>query len=128
MKHSVPYLHVLDGRIRIKIPEVKRSPLKADEIEQTLRNIDGITDVKANPMTGNVLILFDSNTISSQQIMAKLKQLCRLENQSDSSPSAQGSEPQIAAQITESFLSKATEVLVSKAAELAVERLLFALA
>jgi len=63
------YLHVLDGRIRIKVPEVKGDRLAASKIERALQSAKGVTHVKANPTTGNVLILFESDVITQQQII-----------------------------------------------------------
>ena len=68
-----PYLHALDGRIRIKIVAVKDSPAKATEVEQALRQKDGITSVKANPMTGNVLILFEPALINQEQVLEAIR-------------------------------------------------------
>jgi copper chaperone CopZ len=73
MTNVSPYLHALDGRIRIKTAAVKDSPAKATEVEQALRQRDGITSVKANPMTGNVLILFEPARIHQEQVLEALR-------------------------------------------------------
>jgi copper chaperone CopZ len=67
-----PYIHVLDGRLRIKIPAVKGHPFHASQVEDNLREMDGITHVQANPTTGNVLILFAPDVISYEQIIESL--------------------------------------------------------
>lgn len=67
-----PYLHALDGRLRIGIPVVKGSPARAQEIETKFRRIDGIRQVEANPITGNVLFLFDSGRISREGLLGAL--------------------------------------------------------
>jgi hypothetical protein len=54
------YLHVLEGRLRIKVPEVKNDPDRAREIETRIRMIEGVERVTANPVTGSVLILYDA--------------------------------------------------------------------
>jgi hypothetical protein len=69
------YLHALDGRIRIKVPEVRRSCAKASQVEETLQGLDGVTHVQANPTTGNVLVLFNSQFITHEHIIAALKGL-----------------------------------------------------
>ena len=127
MKDNIPYLHVLDGRIRIKIPQVKGTPFLAHELEQTLRNIAGVTHVKANPMTGNILILFDSNMISSTKILEEIKQLSSFEKQPDL---AQRTENRLVAHNQDSspgIGSKLAEIFLMKAAECAMEQLIFAL-
>src|SRR5690349_12287281 len=73
MTRISPYLHVLDGRLRIKLPQVKGSPQSALAVEQLLLRLDGVTDVTANPTTGNVLVLFTSAVIGQHDIIAALQ-------------------------------------------------------
>ena len=61
---------ILDGKIRIKIPEVKGSHAMADEMESLLARLTGVAHVKANPLTGDVRVLFDSQVISHYQVFA----------------------------------------------------------
>lgn len=70
-----PYLHVLDGRVRIKIPAIKGAPQRALALEQRLLALDGINSVTANPTTGNVLILFEAPIISHNDIIAAIQKL-----------------------------------------------------
>jgi hypothetical protein len=67
------YLHTLDGRMRIKIAPVKGSPAKAAEVSRFLMHSTGIYEVTANSVTGNVLILYNSDQISQNQIMKLLQ-------------------------------------------------------
>ena len=67
------YLHVLDGRLRIKVPEVKRAPLKAAEVVRALQSVAGVTYAKANPTTGSVLVLFDSSRLTPANIVQTLR-------------------------------------------------------
>ena len=57
------YLHVMDGRLRVKVPETRRSVAKALHVEQLIQTLPGIIRVTANPTTGNVLVLFDSEQL-----------------------------------------------------------------
>lgn len=75
MNINSSYFHLLDGRMRIKINEVKGSPVRAQEIENKLLEISGIEYITANPTTGNVLILYDHHQIHSMQIINALKDL-----------------------------------------------------
>jgi Heavy metal associated domain 2 len=74
MTRISPYLHVLDGRLRIKLPQVKGAPPRALAVEQLLGGLEGVTDVTANPLTGNVLVLFTSTVIGQHDIIAALQQ------------------------------------------------------
>ena len=67
------YLHVMDGRLRVKIPATKRSMSKALAVEQVIGSLPGISRVAANPTTGNVLVLFDSAQLTHDQILSALK-------------------------------------------------------
>jgi hypothetical protein len=63
---------ILDGRIRVKVPEVKGSPAMAGEIESRVAKLEGVAHVKANLLTGSVLVLFDAQVISHYQVFAVL--------------------------------------------------------
>lgn len=75
MAASHPYIHALDGRLRIKIVGVKGSPAKALEIESRLRQYPGIHDASANPVTGNVLILYDPIRLAQHEVLDTLRSL-----------------------------------------------------
>jgi hypothetical protein len=68
-----PYLHILAGRVRIKIPEIKGAPHQALTLEQHLRQDTGIHHVTANPQTGNVLILFDAKALNHHDILVRIQ-------------------------------------------------------
>ncbi|HEV8712733.1 MAG TPA: hypothetical protein VGX03_07905, partial [Candidatus Binatia bacterium] len=63
----------LAGRLRIKVAAVKGSSQKAKEIERQFQAYEGITQVTANPVTGRVLILYDSRQITQKEILDILK-------------------------------------------------------
>jgi copper chaperone CopZ len=87
MTSIAPYLHVLDGRLRIKLPQVKGVPQRALAVEQLLRGLTGVTGVTANPTTGNVLVLFTSAVIGQYTIIAALQQTGYLRNTYAAEPS-----------------------------------------
>jgi Heavy metal associated domain 2 len=66
------YVHAINGRIRVKVPEVKRSLKFARRIEDWLGSMEGIHEVRANPVTGNVLILHDPDRIAGREILGAL--------------------------------------------------------
>jgi copper chaperone CopZ len=97
--------------LRIKLPHVKGAPQRALAVEQSLRGLDGVTDVTANPTTGNVLVLFTSAVIGQHDILAALQQTGYL-----SDDHASGQDRQ-----------RLTSIVVQSALELAIERLVLAL-
>jgi hypothetical protein len=68
------YLHITEGRLRVKVPRVKGDELRARRLEQTINDDSaGILLVKANPTTGNVLVNFDPEAISHAQILETIE-------------------------------------------------------
>ena len=67
------YIHALDGRLRIKVPQIKRSTREAFHVEAIISSLDGVTSVKANPTTGNILIHYDSNLLTHADLISHLK-------------------------------------------------------
>ena len=84
--HGTEYCHILDGRIRIKVPEVKGSHALAGEMESQLAKLDGVAHVKANSLTGYVRVLFDSQIISHYHVFAVIKDLNCLNGWASVSP------------------------------------------
>lgn len=69
---TTTYIHVTQGRMRIKIAELKRAPQKGVAIESALRKAHGVTFVKANPLTGSLLVFFDPATTDSERIIKRI--------------------------------------------------------
>jgi len=61
--------------MRIYIAGVKGSHARAKEIADRLSFCCGINNVTANPVTGNVLIIYDSNRTSQWAILGKLREM-----------------------------------------------------
>ena len=106
-----PYLHVLDGRLRIKLPHVKGTPQSALAVERLLLGLDGVTNVTANPTTGNVLVLFTSAVIGQHDIIAAPQKTGYLKD----------------ADVSEPGRKSLISIIMQSALELAIERLVLAL-
>jgi Ca2+-transporting ATPase len=109
------YLHILDGRLRVKVPAVKRSVEQANRIESEIRKLEGVREVKANPATGNVLVHFDHQVLQHTHILDLLK-----EQGGFSAPAAAVATSGVAVGI-------AGRYLVQPLVEIALERLILAL-
>jgi hypothetical protein len=72
---TTEYMHALEGRIRVKVPEIKGSPAKAGELERQVQWQSGIHSIKANPTTGNVLIYYDSQKTHQDQILKTMTEI-----------------------------------------------------
>ena len=67
------YLHVVPGRVRVKIPLIKGSDEKSREVERLLRGLQGISSVSAYSLTGSVLVHYHDDEVKSSEILEVLK-------------------------------------------------------
>jgi len=75
MRIASDYVHALDGRIRIKVAEVKGRPHVARFVAEQLRARAGVTEVTANPTTGNVLVLYEPARVTQRDVVRALRAL-----------------------------------------------------
>jgi len=66
------YVHEVPGRLRIRIPSLKRNARFAVEIQTLLKRVPGVTRVSANTMTGSVVVHFDADAVTSHSILSFL--------------------------------------------------------
>jgi hypothetical protein len=72
-KHGTESNQILDGKIRMKVSEVKGSSEMAGELEGQVAKLHGVVHVKANLLTGSVLVLFDSQVTSYYEVFAVIQ-------------------------------------------------------
>jgi hypothetical protein len=72
MMPVIEYVHAIEGRLRVKVVEVKGSPAHARQVETMFRAVEGIREVRANPITGNVLFLHDPTALAGREILGAL--------------------------------------------------------
>jgi copper chaperone CopZ len=65
-------VHVLPGRLRVRLAAIKKAPAMAAQVEQALRQVTGIAEAVANPVTGSVLVRYDAERTTPQTILARL--------------------------------------------------------
>ena len=112
------YQHVLHGRLRIKVSEVKRQPQQAAEAEQALRQLEGVREVQANPTTGSVLVLFQPEVVSPEHIVRALQSRGCLSGME--SPASQAS-------FVQDMGQRLAETVVQSVFEMAMQRVVTAL-
>jgi hypothetical protein len=116
------YVHALEGRLRIKIPEVKGAPHNGREIERHLGLCAGVEEVSANPITGSVLILYNPRLIGQEEIISAFQEIGYLV---DSEPKASG---RTGSNIKhEGSLARVTTAVASTIMEIALSRLVLAI-
>ena len=63
------YVHLTPGRIRLKVPGLKRNDYLAEKIHNAIENIKGIDQVETNLLTGTLLVHFDENLVHGPSII-----------------------------------------------------------
>jgi hypothetical protein len=66
-------VHVLPGRLRVRLAMIKRAPRVAAQVERLLRRQPGVTEVIANPVTGSVLIYYDPRRTDPEVLLARVE-------------------------------------------------------
>ncbi|MGQ9680945.1 MAG: HMA2 domain-containing protein [Anaerolineae bacterium] len=74
MANGACYLHVIEGRMRVHVPGVKDRPRVAVEVERYLGAVPGVSEVRANPVTGNVLVRYDEEIVGHQDLLHRLEE------------------------------------------------------
>jgi hypothetical protein len=67
------YLHHVPGRIRVKIPNIKHRPYKADRVREMLQEQSGVDRIHVNLSTGSVVVYYDPEMTTAAQILNILK-------------------------------------------------------
>jgi hypothetical protein len=66
------YLHEVPGRLRVRIPALRRNARDAQEIQRLLKSLSGIISTSVNTMTGSVTVNYDPEFVSSVAILTLL--------------------------------------------------------
>lgn len=66
-------MHLIPGRLRIKVPGLKRNHTLGREFEKKLASLTGVKKVEANPSTGKALIFFNPAVMSYQALVKAIK-------------------------------------------------------
>jgi hypothetical protein len=68
------YLHRTPGRLRLKIPGLKRNVELADDLTLLLREKQGIDSIEVNALTGSIKVNFDESQMTSTTLLKLLSQ------------------------------------------------------
>ena len=128
---SIPsYFHMTDGRLRLKVAEIKKSPEQACAAEELLSKTHGIDSAAANPLTGNILIYFDPENIDHNAIIELLRENGFLRNKITPRPALRLVTPNetVRRQSNYKHYQKiATDAAIQTLIEVAVQRAILAL-
>lgn len=66
------YVHHVPGRLRVRIPAIRKNHRKAHQINELL-DVYGVDELKVNPLTGSVVVKFDPSQVTPEQLLQLLK-------------------------------------------------------
>jgi copper chaperone CopZ len=66
------YVHQVPGRLRVRLPEIRKNASKAGEVK-CLLDVYGVANLKVNHLTGSVVITFDPSLINAEQLLNLLQ-------------------------------------------------------
>ena len=67
------YIHSIPGRLRVKTPLVKGNQEKARDVEGLLNCCQGVDKASANPLTGSIVVNYDSTAVNDRSIINLLE-------------------------------------------------------
>ena len=103
-------VHHIEGRLRIRLPELKSSPHNITEIAQAISTIFGVRSVQIKPLTGSVVIHYDHARTDLPALRAALGQV--LQCQTLPLPPA----PNAGTAVADKVLSTVLEKLIERSA------------
>ena len=68
------YMHNIPGRLRVRIPAIRGSSEKARAAQALLMDLEGIESIRANMVTGSIVVKYDPGRFLSQRILSILKE------------------------------------------------------
>lgn len=70
----VRVVHIMPGRLRLRMDAMKRRPGLAAQLHQHLASVEGIRRVEVSPRTGSVLLAYDPRALGSADFLDDLCQ------------------------------------------------------
>ncbi len=68
------YMHSIPGRLRLKIPAIRRNPEEAKAIQALLKGLEGMESIRANTITGSLVVKYEPGRSLKERILAILKE------------------------------------------------------
>ncbi len=92
-RNVIEIRHAIPGRARFYIPLLKNDPGKGNELEKQLVKADPVKQIKINPLTGTLLVIFDYDKIEIPTLTGVIIRLLGLEEETlKAQPSLLGKE------------------------------------
>jgi hypothetical protein len=69
---GIRIVHASPGRVRLEAPPVKGNSALAQQVQDTLCGVSGVREVRANPLTGSILLRLDMMKMLKPEALAPL--------------------------------------------------------
>lgn len=69
---GVQVVHAMPGRVRLRVSKVRDNPAFAQRAQDRLARVPGVKQVEVKPLTGSVLIFYDTAVLLAEGAMAAL--------------------------------------------------------
>jgi hypothetical protein len=66
------YMHDIPGRLRVRIPQLRKDPALAKTLQGIAGSIMGVKNIDLNPLTGSMVLYYDKHVVSSNHILNTL--------------------------------------------------------
>ncbi len=66
------YIHHVPGRLRVRTPLLKRDAQRAQDAEQYVKAIYGVTNAEANTVTGSLVVNYQRDVVTAEAILNAL--------------------------------------------------------
>ncbi len=65
-------IHHTPGRVRVRVPAVKRHATRAESVRRHLESLPGVDAVTVRPVTGSVTVHYDADALTMPEILDHL--------------------------------------------------------
>jgi hypothetical protein len=75
---DVEVLHFIPGRVRLRVSRLKQEGEIAQQVHNAFSRVPGITGVDINPVTGSVLLHYDTKAVTTPESARVLSETLRV--------------------------------------------------
>lgn len=117
-----PYIHHIPGRLRVKSPGLKRNERAAAQTRAHIDQLHGIHSTEINPITGSILIHYDTRQVAAQTLLDTLRSLGHLHPEQGHALPYQG--PGLGQKLSDTVVNKLLETVLERSATALVAAIL----
>ena len=124
------YIHHVPGRLRVKTLAVKRNEHLARVVKGFLADMQGVSAVDVNIVTGSIVVNYDKRILSFDIILRSLREMGYIHEVSPDRGLVVALQPDVSAYsqpLTDTVVTKFSETVVNKLVEIVLERSAMAL-